>query len=63
MQHPIDARSGLLADRIANIVDHSWAIGDWTLARALRTGRFWWIAAGYFCACLRTRCRCTRRNI
>jgi MFS family permease len=22
---------------------------DWTLGRALRTARFWWIAAGYFC--------------
>src|SRR5262249_20847847 len=22
---------------------------EWTLARAMRTGRFWWIAIGYFC--------------
>src|SRR5262249_37928245 len=22
---------------------------DWTLGRAARTGRFWWIALGYFC--------------
>ena len=28
----------------------AWASIDWTLARALRTGRFWWIALGYFCA-------------
>jgi hypothetical protein len=47
----------LLADRIADT-----STTDWTLARALRTGRFW-IAAGYFCACLRTRCWCSRRNI
>jgi MFS family permease len=36
-------------DRAANVVDHAWAAVDWTLGRALRTGRFWWIAAGYFC--------------
>lgn len=33
-----------------NIVDRVWAEIDWTLARAARTGRFWWIALGYFCA-------------
>ena len=33
-----------------NIVDHAWAAIDWTLARAGRTARFWWIAAGFFCA-------------
>ena len=37
------------ADRTANIVDHTWAAIDWTLGRALRTPRFWWIAVGYFC--------------
>jgi MFS family permease len=26
-----------------------WAGTDWTLRRALRTARFWWIALGYFC--------------
>jgi len=31
-----------------NIVDPAWAAVDWTLARALRTRRFWWIAIGYF---------------
>ena len=31
--------------------------------RALGTGRFWWIALGYFCGrSPGTRCRCTRRN-
>jgi len=38
------------ADRTANIVDHAWAAVDWTLGRALRTRRFWWLAIGYFCA-------------
>jgi MFS family permease len=27
-----------------------WASVDWTLARALRTRRFWWLALSYFCA-------------
>ena len=34
--------------RHANIVDHAWAAIDWTLGRALRTPRFWWIALAYF---------------
>jgi MFS family permease len=37
------------AKPVSNIVDPVWAGTDWTLARALRTGRFWWIALGYFC--------------
>jgi MFS family permease len=32
----------------ANVVDAAWAAVDWTLGRAMRTTRFWWIAAGYF---------------
>ena len=32
----------------SNIVDPAWAATDWTLSRALRTARFWWIALGYF---------------
>jgi MFS family permease len=32
----------------SNIVDPEWAGTDWTLARAMRTARFWWIALGYF---------------
>jgi len=36
-------------DHAASIVDHAWAAVDWTLGRALRTRRFWWLAAGYFC--------------
>src|SRR5262249_43486352 len=34
----------------ANVVDREWAAVDWTLVRAVRTSRFWWIAIGYFCA-------------
>ena len=32
-----------------HIVDSKWAAVDWTLARARRTGKFWWLALGYFC--------------
>ena len=32
----------------SNIVDPVWAAIDWTLARAIRTARFWWLALGYF---------------
>ncbi len=31
------------------IVDKAWAAVDWTLARAARTARFWWVAAAFFC--------------
>ena len=34
----------------ANVVDPGWVAVDWTLGRAVRTARFWWIAVGYFCA-------------
>ncbi len=36
--------------RHSNIVDAAWAATDWTLARAARTARFWWLAIGFFCA-------------
>jgi len=35
------------SSRMTNVVDPAWAAVDWTLRRALRTARFWWIAAGY----------------
>ncbi len=31
----------------ANVVDPAWASVDWTLGRALRTARFWWIFVAY----------------
>ena len=37
------------AARPSNVVDAAWAAVDWTLGRAMRTARFWWIALGYFC--------------
>ena len=33
----------------SNIVDPEWAATDWTLGRAMRTARFWWLSLGYFC--------------
>ncbi|HEV8676982.1 MAG TPA: MFS transporter [Methylomirabilota bacterium] len=30
-----------------NVVDPAWAAVDWTLGRAMRTARFWWIAVAY----------------
>lgn len=30
------------------VVDPAWAATDWTLGRALRTARFWWIVLGNF---------------
>jgi MFS family permease len=42
--------SAAAARRTLTIVDARWAATEWTLARAARTGRFWWIVLGYFCA-------------
>jgi len=36
--------------RTVRVIDPAWAAVDWTLARAARTARFWWIAIGNFCA-------------
>ena len=44
---PMDAVAGV---RGTNVVDLGWASIEWTLARAVRTSRFWWIVLGYFCA-------------
>jgi MFS family permease len=42
-------RSAESAQPVSNILDAAWASTEWTLPRALRTARFWWIALGYFC--------------
>ena len=46
-----DARLPSAADkrRAPNVVDPAWVAIEWTLARAVRTTRFWWIVLGYFC--------------
>jgi MFS family permease len=33
--------------RRPNVVDAAWVAVDWTLVRAVRTARFWWIVLGY----------------
>jgi len=41
------AASAASVSPVSNIVDPDWAGVDWTLRRALRTARFWWLAIGY----------------
>lgn len=36
------------ARRAAAIVDPHWAAIEWTVARAVRTHRFWWLCIGFF---------------
>jgi MFS family permease len=43
------SRTDAAADPMANVVDPAWVAVDWTLRRAMRTARFWWIAVGYLC--------------
>jgi len=31
-----------------NVVDRAWASVEWTLARAVRTARFWWVFLAFF---------------
>ncbi|WP_375413739.1 MFS transporter [uncultured Bradyrhizobium sp.] len=44
-----DASSSASARPVSNVVDPAWTEVDWTLRRAIRTRRFWWLALGYFC--------------
>jgi len=47
----VAAASGAAARaRSDRIVDADWAAIDWTLPRALRTARFWWLCIGFFSA-------------
>jgi MFS family permease len=41
---------GAAVVRKSNVVDEAWAAVDWTLERAMKTTRFWWLAVGYFFA-------------
>jgi MFS family permease len=36
------------AAHAAAVVDLAWVATDWTLRRALRTARFWWLAGAFF---------------
>jgi len=44
-----DGESGDIDGAIDTVVDRKWVETDWTVGRAIRTARFWWLAAGYFC--------------
>ncbi|HEV7410794.1 MAG TPA: MFS transporter, partial [Bradyrhizobium sp.] len=44
-----DALASASVRPVSNVVDPVWAGVDWTLSRAIRTARFWWLALGYFC--------------
>jgi MFS family permease len=46
----VASHPAVAATAIANIVDPAWVAVDWTIGRAVRTRRFWWVAVGYFCA-------------
>jgi MFS family permease len=39
---------GSTRKRPSNIVDAEWAATEWTVPRAIRTARFWWLAVSYF---------------
>jgi MFS family permease len=43
-----DTAPSASAKPVSYVVDPEWAGVDWTLARAVRTARFWWLALGYF---------------
>lgn len=45
---PARSATGGKPTRTDNVVDHAWAAIDWTLARAVRTSRFWWLGASFF---------------
>jgi MFS family permease len=32
----------------ANVVDAAWASTEWTVSRAMRTARFWWLVVAFF---------------
>ncbi len=42
-------KDGSVSAPVDNIVDSVWANTEWTLGKAFRTGRFWWLCSGYFC--------------
>jgi sugar phosphate permease len=43
-----DAAPSAASQPVSYVVDPDWAGIDWTLGRAIRTTRFWWLAIGYF---------------
>lgn len=43
-----DAAGAAAAQRKSNVVDAAWAATEWTVRRATRTARFWWLALCFF---------------
>lgn len=41
--------TGLPPRQAATIVDPVWAATTWTLGKAMRTSRFWWLIIAFFC--------------
>jgi MFS family permease len=35
---------------VSAVVDAEWVKREWTLGTAMRTARFWWVAAAFFCS-------------
>lgn len=44
--HGSDGVAGAAAAK-SNVVDAEWVATEWTLGRAMRTARFWWVALGF----------------
>ena len=42
-------RSGDEPAGVDTVVDPAWAATDWTVGKALKTGRFWWLCVAYYC--------------
>jgi MFS family permease len=47
-----DSLLASVADKrqVSNIVDPAWVAIEWTLMRAMRTSKFWWVVLAYFCS-------------
>lgn len=50
----VDGDGGPAANAAARaastIVDPAWAATEWTLGKAMRTARYWWLVLGFICA-------------
>jgi MFS family permease len=44
----IEAEASRRQGRIVKVIDPQWANRHWTLSSAVRTGRFWFLGAGFF---------------
>jgi MFS family permease len=42
------AQTGRAGSHPANVVDPVWVSTEWTVSRAIRTARFWWVVVAFF---------------